>query len=403
MIGNLQITPAAFLAATLSLFTACSAASSAGNSQPVAGPGYMVQTNAGNGSEAATPGLTGLGGFTGNGVQPIAGSGNTPIVTTTTDPNNSEQCVGINQTAAPAKMGKVDIIWAIDASGSMWNEAITVSDNINNFANDIGNAAIDYRVVIVTPTDLVPAGTPLATAGRYQFVAAKVDSNNSLDILRDTFSQYQPFLRPDAMTHFVVLTDDESKYNGLSSATERAQAFSVDMQALLHKTFYLHAIASEDVGGGLPCMGDADSCLLGLTIPGVCGATAPGVTYYELAKNTGGLTVSVCITDWSQVFGPLKQVVVESVPLPCNYLIPPPPSGGSLDADKVNVKYLDSAGGEQLFAKAGAFEACADNLAWYYDNADSPKEVLLCQKACDAVAAGGTVNITFGCATVVLK
>lgn len=397
MIGNQRVTILAILAPYLFLLAACSAESN----PPPAGTGYPVQGNAGYGSEAANPGNTGSGG--GNGVPAGAGSETAPGITTITDPNNSEQCVGMSQSAAPAKMGKVDIIWVIDASGSMWNEAITVSDNINNFANDIGNAAIDYRVVIITPTDLVPAGTPLATSGKYKFVSSDVDSNNSLEMLRDNHKQYQSFLRSDATTHFVVLTDDESKYNGLASSTERTKAFTTDMQALLHKSFYLHAIASEDVGGGLPCMGAPESCLLGLTIPGVCGAFAPGLTYYELAKNTGGLTVSVCITDWSEVFGPLKELVVHSVPLPCNYLIPSPPDGARLDATKVNVKHLDPVGGERLFVKADAFEACAGNLAWYYDNSSSPKEVLLCQKACDAVAAGGTVNITFGCETVVLK
>jgi hypothetical protein len=400
MIGNQRITILTVLAPYICLLAACSAE---GNTQAPSGTGYTVQGAAGSGNQVPNPGIAGLSGQGATGVVAGAGGENAPLITTITDPNNSEQCVGINQTAAPANMGKVDIIWVIDASGSMWNEAITVSDNINNFANDIGKASIDYRVVLITPADLVPAGTPLATSGKYLFVSADVDSNNSLEMLRDNHKQYQSFLRPDAMTHFVVLTDDESKFNGLSSSAERTKAFTDEMQALLHKSFYLHAIASEDVGGGLPCMGAPESCLLGLTIPGVCGAAAPGLTYYELAKNTGGLTVSVCITDWSQVFGPLKKVVVDSVPLPCNYLIPSPPDGARLDATKVNVKHRDSVGGEQLFVKADSFEACASNLAWYYDNPSAPKEVLLCQKACDAVAAGGTVSITFGCETVVLK
>jgi hypothetical protein len=103
------------------------------------------------------------------------------------------------------------------------------------------------------------------------------------------------------------------------------------------------------------------------------------------------------------VFEPLKQTIIQSVPLPCNYAIPPPPGFEKLDPEKVNVQYLPPEGGEQLFPKADSFEQCADNLAWYYDDPIAPTEVLLCEKACNTVAAGGTINITFGCKTVVLE
>ena len=99
----------------------------------------------------------------------------------------------------------------------------------------------------------------------------------------------------------------------------------------------------------------------------------------------------------NQVFEPLKETIIQSVPLPCNYAIPPPPGLERLDPEKVNVQYLPPAGAEQLFPRADGFEQCADNLAWYYDEPSAPTEVLLCEQACNTVAAGGTINITFGC------
>lgn len=400
----------ALLVAVLFSFTACSAegdGSGSGTGPGAPGAGQAGSSVGAAGSAAGSGGAAGYGASSGSGdpwssTAGSAGGGYTE--TTVTDPTNPEECTGISATAEPAEMGKVDIIWIIDASPSMLDETQRVADNINAFANDIGNASIDYRVIIITALDPVPVGTPLATSGNYLFVPFDVDSNNSLTVLRDTYGQYSSFLRSDAVTHFIILTDDESNYDGLGTPTERATAFQTDMQGLLGKSFIAHTISSEDVGGGLPCMpADPALCPGGLAVPFVCGAFAPGVTYWELATMTSGFIVSICIADWSQVFEPLKQTIIESVPLPCNYLIPPPPGFERLDPEKVNVQYLPPSGGEQLFPKADSFEQCADNLAWYYDDPNAPTEVLLCEQACNMVAAGGTINITFGCETVVLE
>lgn len=322
--------------------------------------------------------------------------------TTVNDPENPDECVAVSATAEPTNMAKVDIIWVIDASGSMWDETQRVAENINAFSEDIAAAAIDFRVVMITTLDPVPAGTPLPNSDNYLFVSGSVDSNNSLDILRDIYGQYRSFLRPDAVAHFIVLTDDESGYNQLSTPDDRSAAFQSDMQGLLGKSFYLHTISSEDTGGGVPCMGDAASCPFGLAIPGVCGAAAPGNTYYKLAAATGGLSVSICTADWSQVFEPLKAAVIDSVPLPCNYIIPPPPGSETLDTGKVNIEYKPLMGEEQVFPRVDSPDGCGENLAWYYDNPNAPTEVLLCEKACETVAAGGMIDIAFGCDVIIL-
>jgi len=336
----------------------------------------------------------------------LSGTSNTGDVeyqeTTVNNPDNPDECVAVSATAEPADMAKVDIVWVIDASGSMWDETQRVAENINAFSNDIGAAAIDFRVVMITAFDPVPVDTPLPTSGNYLFVLGAVDSNNSLDVLRDLYDQYSSFLRPDAVTHLVVLTDDESSYNQLATPAERSTAFQNDMQGLLGKSFYLHTISSEDVGGGVPCMGEPETCPFGLAIPGVCGAAAPGTTYYQLADTTGGLSVSICTADWSEVFEPLKAAVISSVPLPCNFTIPPPPGSEVLDTEKVNVEYIPPVGEEKVFPRVESLDSCGENLAWYYDNPNTPTEVLLCEKACKAVAVGGTIDIAFGCDVIVL-
>lgn len=141
------------------------------------------------------------------------------------------------------------------------------------------------------------------------------------------------------MTHFVVVTDDESFYKAQPTPEARSARFQQDMQAPLGKSFILHTISSA---GPEPCRDPA--CVPRLNTPNCqfpdgCGAHAPGLTYYVLARLTNGLTASICESDWAAIFRPLSDAVIASAPLPCNYQIPAPPKGETLDAQKVNVRW----------------------------------------------------------------
>jgi hypothetical protein len=171
---------------------------------------------------------------------------------------------------------------------------------------------------------------------------------------------------------------------------------------LLGKDFTQHTISSEGprACSDPNCMPDPNTGICVFVMLG-CGAAAPGATYYALANMTQGLTASICESDWNPIFDKLSAKVVESAPLPCNYQIPAPPAGQTLDPTKVNVGWLaPNATTEMLFRKAADATACADNVAWHYDVAGAPKQVMLCPTACKQIAAGGTLNIAFGCATV---
>jgi hypothetical protein len=217
---------------------------------------------------------------------------------------------------ADVKLGPADTVWIIDGSASMLDEFAAVEQNITAF----------------------------------------VDSHNALQLLVDLYPDYQPFLRPEAALHFVVVTDDESFV--------LADDFKLQMEQRAGKKFIFHAIASEDV--------DGFACVGACGLPIVCGGFAPGRQYYALADATGGEKISICISDWSQVFGPLQRAVIESAPLPCDYAIPAPPAGEMFDANKVNLE----------------FSALAS--------------VKMCPAGCQAISGGGTIQIKLGCETVPL-
>jgi hypothetical protein len=77
------------------------------------------------------------------------------------------------------------------------------------------------------------------------------------------------------------------------------------------------------------------------------------------------------------------------------------------DRDKVNVRFTptgNSPDETDPFPAVNAADACADEAAWYYDDRDAPTQVLLCPASCEAVGTegGGTMEIVFGCETVVV-
>ena len=293
---------------------------------------------------------------------------------------------GLLTQRAETKLRPADLVWIIDASPSMVDELAAVQQNITSFASSIGRAGVDHHVVILAPVD-VAADTPLGMdPAHYLHVISPVDSHNALQLLLDQYADYAAFLRPEAALHFVVVTDDES----LVAAAD----FRTQMEQRAGKTFVFHAIASEDVNG-FGCVGECG-------LPIVCGAFAPGREYYALSDATGGEKISICVSDWSDVFEPLQKAVIESAPLPCEYEIPAPPVGASLDLNKVNVEVLAPSTSATTLPRAASAQDCGRELAWFYDTPAAPKRIRMCPAACDAVSGGGSLQIKLGCATVSL-
>lgn len=359
----------------------------------------------------------GYGAIDNPGTLPIA-TITTPMTMTTAGAgaHPADGCVGSSVSAPPASNPKVDIVWVVDASGSMLDEQMKIGANLTAFANEISQASIDVRIVMLTTlstaavicpsiTEADPlATTPLASDPRYKFIDSAVDSYNLLDIAVDRYSTYADFLRKDAALNFVMVTDDESTYKRQTTPEARASAFQADMKMLAGKDFALHTISSDGPPPCRPdnCMPDRDAGVCALLTS--CGAAAPGTTYYTLAESTHGLTASICESDWQSIFQPLTAAVIKSAPLPCSYNVPAPPRGESLDPKRVNVRWLAPAmTSDVLWPRATTSAECGEALGWYYDDPNAPKQVLLCPRSCETASNGGTISLSFGCVTIELK
>ena len=308
-----------------------------------------------------------------------------------------EGCAEMPYVAAET-FAPVDIIFVVDSSGSMSEEADLVQNNINSFAASISSSGIDYHVIMMTDPGFVTVPPPLGTdAMRYLFINQAVGSHNAFELILSRFPDYSSFLRAGAATHIVVVTDDESDMG----ETE----FKTQMDTLLGHTFRFHSVASPDE---TRCMGFPP---LEICVPGCEGphGDAPdvGARYYRLAGLTGGTTFSICSERWDDLWTTLRESVLVSATLPCYYALPTPAGGETLNPDQVNVTYTPSSGTGTNLPRALDAARCTDSsgtgvAAWYYDNNDAPTQIILCPAACTLVEGGGegaSLNIVLGCET----
>jgi hypothetical protein len=155
------------------------------------------------------------------------------------------------------------------------------------------------------------------------------------------------------------------------------------------------------------------------TIPTyVIGVTSPGTTCtfdmnppneqdLDSVANAGG-TGSALIVDLSkdvakQFLDTMDKIRAKSNP-PCQYTLPPAPSGQHLDPMKINVDYTPPGAAMPVTLLSVPSQAACDPTkgGWYYDDPVLPKTVTLCPASCSTVTADvtGQVNIEVGCKTI---
>ncbi len=306
-------------------------------------------------------------------------------------------CVGTPYEAEEA-FQPVDIIWVIDTSGSMSDEAERVQMNMVAFAEAIGAVGIDWHVVMISTQAFVNVPASLADDPRYLLVDRAVSSNEPMRALLDEYDTYLPHLRRRAATHFVAVTDDESSLDWMS--------FRDMMRARLGRNFVFHTISSEVAGPPNFMNPDGQPCTTGGGFPPE-GAASPGVQYWAMAMATGGRTFSICTpaAAWTELFSSLTAAIAVPVVIPCEYAIPDAPPGTDLDFMRVNVRHTPGSGAPEIFPYVGTPDgADCTSGGWYYDDIMSPTRIILCPNTCSAIAgdASGRVDVELGCQTFII-
>jgi hypothetical protein len=147
-----------------------------------------------------------------------------------------------------------------------------------------------------------------------------------------------------------------------------------------------------------------DACAISDSEP-CCEFAAPGgegVPYKELVSMTDGVSGDLCEQDFAPVFEAIAGAVVGSSEISCEWEIPEPPPGETLDPDKVNVEFIYDGGESYFVGYVEGPEQCDEvSHGWYYDDPEDPTMIYVCPQTCEwfqSVEDAGLV-IHFGCET----
>lgn len=304
----------------------------------------------------------------------------------------------------------VDIIVVIDNSGSMTEEAAEVQRNINDFAAIIGASGLDYRVILISDRDTsrngvcVPAplgsGPPDCTSGpegRLRAVHQRVGSTNGPSLKLSTYPMWSDFLRFEAAKVFLWITDDES---AMASDAIRSGLDALEPAGMFSRTIHNAIVGYYGDTPDTWATRGAGSC------PSLA---RPGVRYLRLtnclrddgtaiADCTSGLSARVCETDWTPIFMDIARGVVAGVPVVCEFAVPDPPEGFTLDLDMIRVTWRSGDVLRMELRRVPDAAVCSDD-GWYFDDPSAPTLIVLCPDLCRAVQADpdARLDVALGC------
>jgi hypothetical protein len=364
-----------------------------GNASGVGSPGVGAGSPGAGASGAGGPG-------TGGGFSQSSNSG----------VGGFESCSGTSSTAQ-AQLQPADIIIAIDTSGSMSEESAEVQANLNNFASLILSSGIDVHVVLIADASVcIPA--PLGSGAcngadskleAYRHVVQTVNSTDAFQVILSSYAEWQPSLRANASKTILVVSDDESD---LSASAFSSQLIATDPSFQGFKFSAIVAFSDPLACFGFSCPMNNPCCHTFGGFGCQSYAAEEGVTYQELVQQTGGIAGDLCAQEFDPIFNDMATGVIVSSQLSCDYAIPAPPEGETLDPTLVNVDYTPGGSSEQtpIFNVPGGAADCGPEGGWYYDNPSAPQNILMCPSTCSTLQADdqGTVDVVFGCKTQVV-
>jgi hypothetical protein len=413
---------------------ACSEASS--NSDNVGGFGGSAADGGGNAGAGGSGAIDASSGGSGGTILVDGNPGDVPI--------SPDAACDLQKYQATLKKKPVDIIFIVDNSCSMSEEAQAIEDNINvNFAQIIQNSGIDFRVILIAehgdygsgqsicidpPLSGAPCPSPVGTNTPpinnppifYHYDNDDVESNdgwckayvwaNQPDRYQQMPNGWLSMLRADASKSFVMVTDDRVRclnapswycstgacdYDDTTNSLAAAQAFDADLLALsptqfgspAQRNYVWHSIVGVPEKGGQPYL-PTDPLVPSTSKCGSAVNSSEG--NQQLSILTGGLRFPVCDgTGFSTVFQEIAKGVIEGAKIECEFPMPEAPPGKELDPNTLSIEFTPSTGGNtQKFVKVDSLAQCKPGA--FYVEGDTIK---LCPDTCTTVQADAKAKI----------
>ncbi|MBX3208491.1 MAG: VWA domain-containing protein [Labilithrix sp.] len=304
-----------------------------------------------------------------------------------------------------ANRAEVDIIVVIDTSGSMMEETNQVKQNLNAFAQSIGNTGLDYNVIMIAekpkklpfaPPGFSPpgicvtpplAGADCANGPKFHHLDTAVGSFDSLQIILDKYPQYSAWLRPTAYKVFIEVTDDNSSLAFDAFDPQLLAKSAQQFGDATNRRYIFNSICGYK--RNTPVLSTQK-----------CGsAENTGDQYQHLSQLTGGTVDSVCETSYASVFDNIAKGLITK--LGCEFSIPKAADGKATDPSTVVVTYTPGDGSAQkpLTQVTDASKCGANPDGWYYDDATTPTKILFCPSTCSTAGADtdGKLDVAIGC------
>jgi hypothetical protein len=377
--------------------------------------GGALGCGGGDDAQSTTTGVTGLAtidggddGDGGSGDDADGGEGGTrldqmPATTGGDGDGDTGECAAVGQMTELVSL-PVDILFAIDTSGSMDDEIGFTQAAMNSFSQQIFLANIDSHVVMISEASpngvciAVPLGSGNcpddANPPGYEHVFTTVASTNAWAQILGTHAQWSPNFREGSVLHVVVISDDESSM----SVSDFDAAFKALHPMGGYDDYVFHAIVAFDDPDPLQCL-TGNYCCDGALDP--LGADV-GQRYIDLASQTGGVAGDLCLQEFGPVFDQIAMAVQSTTPLSCEWEIPEPPDGQTFDPGLVNVEFDLDGAVETLGWVPSEFQCGAGDGWYYYPDNVNPTEIRLCPATCTRVqmSTDASMQILFGCDTV---
>lgn len=300
-------------------------------------------------------------------------------------------------TSAEAKLTPVNMIVVYDRSGSMGDTQedpsfdpsqrwIPVGQAMKAFFADPSSAGMSAALTFFPnatdscqSTDYATANVPFAALPSTTFgqaidqTAPKGDTPTraaTLGAIAQAKAVAQQ--KPAERTVIVLVTDGEPYGCGIDTSVQS----DAEAQAVAQEVAAVKAQIPTYVIGVGPSVQNLDAV-----------ATAGGTTAFHVQVGNAQQTTTQLLAAMAQIRGALGR---------CDFDIPAPPDGRTLDFGKVNVEKTSGAGVTETLPYVAD---CTGGKGWHFDDPAKPKKVLLCSSTCESVKAeaGGKVNVSFRC------
>lgn len=215
--------------------------------------------------------------------------------------------------------GVVDILWAVDDSGSMTNERRTLVGNFSRFVQELLALRVDFHMGVISIVASEQArlrGTTKIITNQTRDPRRLFEENTTFPNSRSRWEQGlrmaqlalsspnidpgQPnagFLRPDAALAIIVVTNEDDSSFGTTDHYARV------FKALKGKGNE-NLVSFSVIGGTIPngCVPPGETGLYGSTAD-------PSVRYAEVATKTGGVIGSICDPSFEQTLVRIAQAL----------------------------------------------------------------------------------------------